>query len=104
MSKLVDEQKKAGLFGTVESIADIPINAAPGLGWKLSLTVQNVMSRETVHGKPYYLLRVKDKAGLTFSIVVWNHQWNRQGPFEEGEERELTVKVPRGDYSAWHLY
>ena len=70
---------------------------------KIESAIKKITPRLTVNGQTYYWLLVKDKAGYAFSIVVWGHQWDNLGPFEEGEERELTVKVPSGDYAGWSL-
>ena len=100
------EQKKAvrDSITAVESVDDIPEDASPEHGWALLLTIKKITPRLTVNGQTYYWLLVKDRAGYAFSIVVWDYQWDGLGPFEEGEKRELTVKVPKGDYTAWNLF
>ena len=88
----------------VESIDDIPVDAAPERGWILSLTIEKITPRFTVNGQPYYWLLVKDSAEQAFSIVVWDNQWDDLGPFVEGETRQLTVKIPKENYTAWSLF
>jgi hypothetical protein len=99
------QQREAGRdsITAVASVADIPEDATPEQGWILLLSVRKITARLTVNGQTYYWLLVKDRAGYAFSIVVWDYQWDDLGPFEEGETRELTVRVPKGDYTAWNL-
>jgi hypothetical protein len=100
------QQKEAerNSITAVESVEKIPEDASPDHGWSLPLKIRKITPRLTVHGKTYYWLAVRDKAGYPFSVVVWEHQWDDLGPFEEGEVRQLTLKVPTGDYSAWSLF
>ena len=88
----------------VKSVGDIPEDASPDHGWSLSLSIKKITPRLTVNGQTYYWLLVRDRAGYAFSIVVWDFQWDDIGPFDEGEKRDLTVKVPKGDYTAWNLF
>jgi DNA polymerase III alpha subunit len=92
------------LTAAVESVDEIPEDASPDHGWSLVLRIRKITPRLTAHGQTYYWLSVRDKAGYAFSIVVWSHQWDDLGPFEEGEVRQLTVKVPTGEYTAWSLF
>ena len=87
----------------VETIDDIPEAASTDYGWTLALYIKKVTARLGKDGSTCFFLLVKDKAGHCFSIVVWQSQWDELGPFEERETRKLTVKVPRGEYSAWNL-
>ena len=100
------EQKEAerNSITPVESVESIPEDASPDHGWSLTLKIRKITPRLTVHGQTYYWLAVRDKTGYPFSIVVWSHQWDDLGPFAEGEVRQLTVKVPTGDYTAWSLF
>lgn len=98
------KERERDSITAVESVGDIPKDAVPDHGWTLPLSIKKVTARRTVNGQTYYWLLVKDKSGKTFSIVVWDHQWDEFGPFEEGETRKLTVKVPRGDFTAWNLF
>jgi DNA polymerase III alpha subunit len=88
----------------VESVESIPEDADPDDGWTLTLKIRKVTPRLTTHGQTYYWLAVRDKAGYPFSIVVWSHQWSDLGPFEDGDVRQFTVKVPTGEYTAWSLF
>jgi hypothetical protein len=88
----------------VESVKHVPEDASPDQGWALLLTVNKITARLTVNGQTYYWLSVKDKMAISFTIVVWDYQYETFGPFEEGETREMTVKVPTGDYIAWTLF
>jgi len=99
------QQKEAGRdsITAVEGIDGIPEDASPDQAWVVPLTIKKITPRLTVDGQTYYWLLVKDRMGYAFSIVVWDHQWDDLGPFVEGEKRELKVRVPKGDYSAWNL-
>jgi hypothetical protein len=100
------QQRQSGRdsITAVEGIDAIPEDASPDQGWSLPLTIKKITPRLTVDGQTYYWLLVKDEMEYAFSIVVWDHQWDDLGPFEEGEKRELTVRVPKKDYTAWNLF
>ena len=101
----LQQQKEAvrQAVNAVETIDDIPEDALPDHGWTLTLNIKKITPRIAVDGTTYYWLMVKDKVGHCFSIVVWRKQFDDLGPLEEGDTRQLTVKVPRGDYTAWNL-
>jgi hypothetical protein len=88
----------------VESVEKIPEDASSDHGWTLTLKIRKITPKLTAHGKTYYWLAVRDNASYPFSIVVWDHQWDDFGPFKEGDVRQLTVRVPTDDYTAWSLF
>jgi hypothetical protein len=88
----------------VENLDCIPEDASCQQGWTLLLHIKKVTPQLATNGKTYYWLLVKDKAGNSMTIIVWDYLWDEAGGFREGEMRELTVKVPREDYTAWSLF
>jgi single-stranded DNA-binding protein len=66
--------------------------------------VVRVYERTTKAGEPCYFLKCQDAQASTFSVVVWDWQWERlQEQITEGSRITVDVRVPREGYSAFTL-
>ena len=88
----------------VQSLRDIPQEAAPDDVFRLPVDVVRVDERETRNGDPCYFLNVRDAKGVRFAVVCWDWQWAavRDG-IAEGTPATLDVRVPVDGFRSFRL-
>ena len=89
---------------TVASIDDIPEAATCDQSFRITVEIVQIAERVTKTNEPCYFLNVKDDAGLSFSIVAWQAQWETlDGIVTEGGKTTFDVQVPGRGHSAFTL-
>lgn len=97
-----DESKRGPT--SVQSLSDIPPEAAPEDVFRLPVDVVRVDERETRTGDPCYFLNVRDANGVRFSVVCWDWQWAVVRPgVVQGEPATLDVLVPGDGFRSFRL-